>query len=321
MNGKPVVVLDLDGVIIKSNFVKHRAMLALFADHPEKLATVDAYILANGGVARRDKLVAILETIVGVEATPERLAQYLAQYAKSLEASLAVAPVVEGVPEFIARGDHTLYVSSTAPEEEVHDQLVRNELLHSFASVYGSRTPKAKALSEVVERHRHEEVVFFGDSLGDLDAAREAGVAFVGVTNERDNFKGLAVVKIADFGSTDAVDDAMRAAIRMHPPRGSGHHGTMTRSEQMQPAPPHPAQPRNPLHGMTLEAIVRALEAHYGWADLAERIPVRCFSHDPSVKSSLKFLRKTPWAREKVEGLYLFMLREERRRQRPPGAR
>ncbi|MES2976124.1 MAG: VF530 family protein [Pseudomonadota bacterium] len=72
-------------------------------------------------------------------------------------------------------------------------------------------------------------------------------------------------------------------------------------------------QPRNPLHGMTLEAIVTALQAHYGWAGLAERIPVRCFASDPSVASSLKFLRKTPWAREKVEGLYLFMLREVKR--------
>ncbi|GAB3190950.1 hypothetical protein GCM10027292_28070 [Hydrogenophaga aquatica] len=67
---------------------------------------------------------------------------------------------------------------------------------------------------------------------------------------------------------------------------------------------------------MTLEAMVKALEAHYGWADLARRIPIRCFTHDPSVNSSLKFLRKTPWAREKVEGLYLFMLREIRRQQR-----
>lgn len=70
-------------------------------------------------------------------------------------------------------------------------------------------------------------------------------------------------------------------------------------------------QPRNPLHGLTLEAIVGELEAYFGWAELGQRIPVRCFTHDPSVKSSLKFLRKTPWARDKVEGLYLFMLREK----------
>jgi uncharacterized protein (DUF2132 family) len=80
----------------------------------------------------------------------------------------------------------------------------------------------------------------------------------------------------------------------------------------MRGAPSHSSQPRNPLHGVTLEAIVRVLEARYGWAGLAARIPVRCFTHDPSVNSSLKFLRKTPWAREKVEALYLFMPREAR---------
>ena len=79
-----------------------------------------------------------------------------------------------------------------------------------------------------------------------------------------------------------------------------------------EPTPAKP-QPRNPLHGKTLEAIVTELAAHYGWDELGRRIPVRCFTHDPSVASSLKFLRKTPWARDKVEGLYLFMLREVRR--------
>jgi uncharacterized protein (DUF2132 family) len=72
-------------------------------------------------------------------------------------------------------------------------------------------------------------------------------------------------------------------------------------------------QARNPLHGKTLEAIVTELAAHYGWDNLGERIAVRCVTPEPSVKSSLKFLRKTPWAREKVEGLYLYMLREQRR--------
>ena len=87
------------------------------------------------------------------------------------------------------------------------------------------------------------------------------------------------------------------------------------------PTPTPEPQPRNPLHGVTLEAMVRALEAHYGWDELGQRIPVRCFTHDPSVASSLKFLRKTPWARDKVEGLYLFMLREIQRAQRAAGHR
>jgi uncharacterized protein (DUF2132 family) len=82
------------------------------------------------------------------------------------------------------------------------------------------------------------------------------------------------------------------------------------------PPSARPPQAKNPLHGKTLEAIVTELADHYGWPGLGERIALRCFTHEPSVASSLKLLRKTPWAREKVEGLYLFMLREQRRTQR-----
>lgn len=57
-------------------------------------------------------------------------------------------------------------------------------------------------------------------------------------------------------------------------------------------------QPRNPLHGVTLEAMVRALHDHYGWDNLARMVPIRCFAFEPSLSSSLKFLRKTPWARD-----------------------
>lgn len=72
-------------------------------------------------------------------------------------------------------------------------------------------------------------------------------------------------------------------------------------------------QARNPLHGVTLERLLTDLVDHYGWDGLAERIRIRCFTHDPSVPSSLRFLRRTPWAREKVEGLYLYMRREQAR--------
>jgi uncharacterized protein (DUF2132 family) len=70
---------------------------------------------------------------------------------------------------------------------------------------------------------------------------------------------------------------------------------------------PHP---KDPLHGITLEAIVTQLVDRYGWEELARRIPVRCFALDPSIKSSLTFLRRTPWARAKVEALYLQSTRD-----------
>ncbi|WP_209330394.1 VF530 family DNA-binding protein [Lunatimonas salinarum] len=68
-------------------------------------------------------------------------------------------------------------------------------------------------------------------------------------------------------------------------------------------------QPNNPLHGITLKVILEHLYEVYGWDGLAQRIQIRCFTHDPSISSSLKFLRKTEWARKKVEELYLYSLR------------
>ncbi len=65
------------------------------------------------------------------------------------------------------------------------------------------------------------------------------------------------------------------------------------------------SQPNNPLHGITLKMILEELVAQVGWEEMGRQINIRCFTHDPSIPSSLKFLRRTPWAREKVEELYL----------------
>ena len=67
---------------------------------------------------------------------------------------------------------------------------------------------------------------------------------------------------------------------------------------------PGPHASKDPLHGVTLEALLKELVAHHGWAELARQVEIRCFMFDPSITSSLKFLRRTPWARAKVEELY-----------------
>lgn len=72
-------------------------------------------------------------------------------------------------------------------------------------------------------------------------------------------------------------------------------------------------QLNNPLHGVKLADMVAHLVEVYGWKELGERITIRCFTHEPSLNSSLKFLRKTPWARERVEGLYLKSLRDAKK--------
>lgn len=70
-------------------------------------------------------------------------------------------------------------------------------------------------------------------------------------------------------------------------------------------------QPNNPMHGVKLVEVLEYLEKEYGWQELGNRINIRCFTSDPSIKSSLKFLRKTPWAREKVESLYLASIQRD----------
>jgi len=71
------------------------------------------------------------------------------------------------------------------------------------------------------------------------------------------------------------------------------------------------SQPNNPLHGITLKMILNQLVKQYGWAELGNRIPIKCFTDKPSITSSLKFLRRTPWARMKVEDLYLKSIKSE----------
>jgi len=75
---------------------------------------------------------------------------------------------------------------------------------------------------------------------------------------------------------------------------------------------PKNEQLNNPLHGVKLADILERLQAEYGWEELGMKINIRCFNHDPSIKSSLKFLRRTPWARTKVEELYLRLLKKSK---------
>ena len=207
------VVFDLDGVIVKTNFVKHAAMLSLFAEHPAQQAAISEYILSNGGVPRAAKLAHLLRHNLRAEPTDALLSDYLRQYSDQLELKLAEAPMVEGVGEFLASYPAARYVCSSAPDAEVLEQVSRRSLGRHFAAVYGGTTPKADALRAIAVSHPNRSVVFFGDSVGDYEASSQAGVAFVGVVCERDNFQDKPVVKIRDFAHRETVDHAMLQAL------------------------------------------------------------------------------------------------------------
>ena len=104
------------------------------------------------------------------------------------------------------------------------------------------------------------------------------------------------------MAATRAAGNIGATAARTRPPCETGRSGTAVND-----------QPNNPLHGVTLAAMLEHLVANLGWEAMARAVDIRCFSHEPSVTSSLKFLRKVPWARAKVEALYLRSLRTDRR--------
>jgi phosphoglycolate phosphatase-like HAD superfamily hydrolase len=129
---------------------------------------------------------------------------------------LAVVPMVEGVEAFLGDRGYTFYLSSSAPEAEVSEQLSRRNLDNYFAAVFGAGTPKATALRQVAARHPTMVPVFFGDSIGDWEAAKEARVAFVAVVSERDNFVGYQVAKLVDFTSPASVQANIQSALLLH---------------------------------------------------------------------------------------------------------
>ncbi len=213
MTSAQVIVLDLDGVILKSNLLKHDAMLALFTAFPAHKEEISAFILAHGGIPRKEKISELLETILTIRATPTLVADYLARYDRNLEELLHAAPLIAGVAAFVVNNAYTCYVSSSAPESEVESQLARTGLRAHFADVFGRDTPKAMALAEIKRRHPDSQIVFFGDAVGDLQAAQAANVPFVAVIGERDNFANYAVVKLQDFTSLHLVQRCIANVI------------------------------------------------------------------------------------------------------------
>ena len=204
-NAASAIVLDMDGVLLRTNDAKYRAMLGLFEGHPEKTTAISQFILRNGGVPRAEKLKHILESIVGIAASEALVDEYLVRYQHALEGALSAASFVPGVEDFLSACECPLYLCSSAPAGEVAQQLAARHLQGYFAEVFDGRTPKDRALKHIAHRHGNKGIVFFGDSPGDLVAAQSAGVPFVAVVAEWDNFVERTVVKLRDFTDREAI--------------------------------------------------------------------------------------------------------------------
>ncbi len=184
------VFFDFDGVIVDSHEVKTRAFAALYADeHPRIVEAVMAYHNANGGMSRYKKFDHFERVLVGREPTPERLAQLGDRFAEAVVEAVVASPEIEGAGELLetlsARAT-PCYVASGTPEEELKQIVARRSLGRYFRAVRGSPAEKAEILGELSARHRHDasRCVMVGDAMTDYAAAKEVGMAFVGVVKD-----------------------------------------------------------------------------------------------------------------------------------------
>lgn len=190
------VILDFDGVILESVAVKTEAFRALFSSEPEHVDQIVAYHMNNGGMSRFDKFRYIYDHILKRELDPETFAALSEKFSALVFQGVTEAPFVPGAAEFLERWHAIipLYVVSATPEPELLDIVRRRGLTQYFRKIFGAPRKKNTCIREILAESGASvsEVLFVGDALNDLAAARDTGVVFVGrvAAGEKNVFKG-----------------------------------------------------------------------------------------------------------------------------------
>jgi HAD superfamily hydrolase (TIGR01549 family) len=196
-----VLILDFDGVVAESLPVKAEAFRKLFAFAPEHISSIIDFHRANGGLNRFEKIRFIYKNILQQELSEERFAELSRTYATLVVDGVIRSPLVAGAEEFFAEfcTEIPIYISSATPEEEMRHIVRARGIDRCFRAVYGAPRPKEEAIREIIEAEgaRPETVVFVGDAVNDLRAARAAGVRFIGrlLADEPDRLSGLPGVE------------------------------------------------------------------------------------------------------------------------------
>ncbi|MDD1669674.1 MAG: HAD-IA family hydrolase [Methanomicrobiales archaeon] len=178
------LLLDFDGVILESVEVKTRAFRELFSFRPDHVGEIVAYHMRNTGVSRFDKFRHIYREILKEPLTDERFTWLSDRYADLVVDGVVASPFVRGAEEFLGRfsGKIPLFVVSASPQLELESIILRRGLAPRFRKVYGAPMKKVDAIREImaVTGSAPGEVLFVGDAVNDLHAARAAGIRFIG---------------------------------------------------------------------------------------------------------------------------------------------
>ena len=181
------VVLDLDGVILKSNEIKAEAFRVLFKDYPTYGDAIVRLHYQRGGMGRHEKLNTIITTILGEPSDSERLIRLSDQYKEIIKEQMLDCEFADGALDFIknASSYYELFIASGTPEEELQDLICNRGLNHFFSGVFGSPRGKGEILRDILAMKNllPGHVVFIGDSIDDYMGAQHSGVKFIGIAN------------------------------------------------------------------------------------------------------------------------------------------
>ncbi len=193
-----VFVFDKDGVITDTETFKMQLLEnILTADHPQLSKEIIGFNRKHRGMYRSDKISAIFKEVIEKPLDKPQLQAYLEKFAQQMQKQLVDIELIPGVIEFIKQQHCTQYISSAAPEEEVIKHLDYFEINPYFEDVYASPnfTDKATAIREIQQKHQ-KEIIFFGDSLSDLDYAQQTNAHFFGITHCSDAFVSLKHINL-----------------------------------------------------------------------------------------------------------------------------
>ena len=177
------ILFDFDGVIAESVDVKTQAFGDLFRDdYPQHVEEIVAFHVANGGMSRYDKFRYFYSAIIKKELSEEKFQELCRRFNQLVLEKVIVAPLVEGMQAFLDkyRGRVPMYVLSATPDEEIKEIVERRQLSGYFKGVFGAPKVKAEMIAAIMAQNGYtaQEVIFLGDSVNDLKAAKQAGVRF-----------------------------------------------------------------------------------------------------------------------------------------------
>lgn len=196
-----ILVFDKDGVIFHSEDIKFEYFLDLFSSCEKEKESIKNYLIGSGGTPRKTRFKFICDEILGMENSDELVNQLFEKSTMEMDGEILKTEFVEGVKQFIEKHDHNKkFVCSGSPQHEVDAHLAGNKIDHYFVSAYGGVSKKSVVLLDVKKNHGTD-IVYFGDTMVDYNAAKEAKVTFVGLRSSKyhDPFKDLDICKVYSF--------------------------------------------------------------------------------------------------------------------------